>query len=93
MDVVARLKPLVAELEQDDNILVISHQATIRYVVVVYQCTTGNVMVPMHWENEQGARCVRMLQNTNATSWHLSNYYLNLALDCSRFTHIMATIG
>ena len=31
MDVVKRLKPMMAELEIEDNILIISHQATLRY--------------------------------------------------------------
>jgi len=33
MDVVKRLKPMMAELELEDNILIISHQATLRYQV------------------------------------------------------------
>ena len=33
MDVVKRLKPMMAELELEDNILIISHQATLRYQI------------------------------------------------------------
>ena len=32
MDVLRRLKPFISELETEDNILIISHQATVRLV-------------------------------------------------------------
>jgi len=52
MDVVARLKPLVSELEQDDNILVISHQATIRCILTLLLDTPMQdlpyLKIPLH---------------------------------------------
>ena len=63
-------------------------------VFVVYQYTIINVMVPMvillkRFCRKKFPLCWNV-RNTPAASWSLSNCCITLALDCGRFTHIMA---